>query len=198
MISNKKIGITGHSRGIGKALYDALEKNNDVCGFSKTTGCNLLIKEQYDSAIEILKTCDIIINNAYNGDHRYLQTDLFYDFIDNSINDENKLIINIGSMSKYIVKPIQKYNRYASSKVLLDDAIDRVKILGHKCGIINVAPNWVRTQIYEHFKEKVYTGQPMGPVMEPNELAEQIINLIDLYYNKGINVYYYETKKIRI
>jgi len=100
-------------------------------------------------------------------------------------------------MSKYNIKTLQNYNRYASSKVLLDDAINRVKASGHKCGIINVAPHWVRTNIYENFKVINPDFKQPTAIMEPEELADQIITLIDLYYNKGINVYYYETRKVR-
>jgi len=72
MISNKKIGITGHSSGIGRALNTALQDSNEIFGFSYNTGHDLTIKENYNYAVSVLKTCDIVINNAYSGVYMYL------------------------------------------------------------------------------------------------------------------------------
>ena len=39
----KKIAITGHTRGIGKALTERLDQDNyEVKGFSQSTGYNLM------------------------------------------------------------------------------------------------------------------------------------------------------------
>jgi len=58
-----KIGITGHSRGIGKSLYDYFCQNNHtVIGFSRSNGYDINLNQE--RIFNILKDCDVFINNA--------------------------------------------------------------------------------------------------------------------------------------
>ena len=67
----KKIGITGHTRGIGKALWERLDQENYECkGFSQSTGYNLMrsstIKKVVNELVEW--DADVLVNNAYVPD----------------------------------------------------------------------------------------------------------------------------------
>ena len=66
-----KIGITGHSEGIGNDIYSNLIKEYDVIGFSRSNGFNI---KNTDKIIEQLENCDVFINNAYEKNY---QTILF-------------------------------------------------------------------------------------------------------------------------
>ena len=59
-----KIAITGHSKGIGKACYNILEKDNEVYGFSRSNGYD--ITENFNAIVHAVKNCDVFINNAWH------------------------------------------------------------------------------------------------------------------------------------
>lgn len=62
-----KICITGHTKGIGKFLYNKLsEKNHTVLGFSRSNGFDL--DYHIHRVIEKSVDCDLFINNAPAGD----------------------------------------------------------------------------------------------------------------------------------
>ena len=87
-----KIAVTGHTSGIGKAVYEKLSPN--CLGFSRSNGYDISKKEDRLKIIEKSLDCDIFINNAYSGD--FSQTNLLFD-IWNEWNHLDKKIINIGS-----------------------------------------------------------------------------------------------------
>jgi len=87
-----KIGITGHSKGLGEAIYNKLNKMNEVIGFSRTNGYDI---QSPNNIIEKLENCDIFINNVYYETH---QSNLFFKLFQ-KWNDLEKTIININSSS---------------------------------------------------------------------------------------------------
>lgn len=62
-----KIVITGHTHGLGKALYEHFIKDltNTVIGLSRSQGTD--VSSSLDKILEISKNCDLFINNAYSG-----------------------------------------------------------------------------------------------------------------------------------
>ena len=87
------IGLTGHTKGLGKILFDSFCKNFEITGFSRSNGYD--IKNPFDRK-KILKECidcNIFINLAHNYYH---QTDLLFEFF-KSWQGQKKLIINISS-----------------------------------------------------------------------------------------------------
>ena len=69
----KKIAITGHTRGIGKALTERLDQDNyEVKGFSQSTGYNLMrtstVKKVVNECLEW--DADVLVNNAYVPDNQ--------------------------------------------------------------------------------------------------------------------------------
>ena len=84
-----KIAITGHTRGIGKAIADLLPEH-EIIGLSRSNGYDITdVKKIVDAA----KDCDIFINNAY---HEFDQEKIL-----KALNIEwkntDKVIISIGS-----------------------------------------------------------------------------------------------------
>lgn len=196
MITGKKIGITGHCSGIGAAVWNSLQADNQLIGFSRNNDYDLTDKNKYAEALEILKDCDIVINNAYDTHYRFLQTDILNDWLDKNIYDPEKCIVTLGSMSKYVNKS-QLFNRYASSKVLIDDTLNRAKLSGHKCGLILVSPNWVDTALFQTYKNANPSEVVNLVALTSEEVADQIYMLLDFFYNKNINIYIHEIKKMR-
>jgi hypothetical protein len=62
-----KIGITGHTRGLGLAISQhMISQDHEVIGFSRSTGYDISIEEHRNKIIDIAKTCDIFFNNAHD------------------------------------------------------------------------------------------------------------------------------------
>jgi hypothetical protein len=85
-----KYAITGHTSGIGKAVFESCK---DAIGFSKSQGYNILLAQDRKKIIEQTQDCDVFINNAHDGfGQTYMLLDLFH-----SWKNTNKTIINVGS-----------------------------------------------------------------------------------------------------
>lgn len=95
------IALTGHTKGIGKALY---EKSLPHCiGFSTSTGYDIRKKEDRARIIKESADCDIFINCAHN---EYGQSLLLLDYF-KEYHNTNKTIVNVGSRAAedtYIIK----------------------------------------------------------------------------------------------
>ena len=71
-----KIGITGHSDGIGNDIYLNLIKEYDVIGLSRSNGFNI---KNTNKIIEELDNCDIFINNACEKNYQTILFELIFD-----------------------------------------------------------------------------------------------------------------------
>ena len=90
-----KISITGHTSGIGKALFGYFKQEHECVGFSKSTGHNITDATNRASIISASIDCDIFVNNAYSN---YDDSQLFLlQGIYNAWKDQDKIIINISS-----------------------------------------------------------------------------------------------------
>lgn len=117
------IAITGHTKGIGKYLYENLNKNNNVLGFSFSTGFDIGNYSDRSRIIEQSKHCDIFINNAFNykkWDNS--QLDLLNMIFDEWKTFPEKHIINFSSAAselypfKETIPGIPKYHEYVKAK----------------------------------------------------------------------------------
>jgi hypothetical protein len=61
-----KIAITGHTSGIGKALFDYFFSYTPM-GFSRSNGYNINHIENRKKIINQCADCDVFINNAYSN-----------------------------------------------------------------------------------------------------------------------------------
>ena len=86
-----KYAITGHTSGIGKAIYEKLSPN--IIGFSRSNGYNITSNTDRKNILNDSKNVDVFINNAHD---EYGQTDLLLDLFDKWKNLP-KTIINVGS-----------------------------------------------------------------------------------------------------
>lgn len=86
-----KYAVTGHTYGIGQALFKKLQPN--VIGFSKSTGYDITKREIRNRIIQDVYDCDVFINNAPAG---FGQSEMCLELW-HVWKDTNKTIINIGS-----------------------------------------------------------------------------------------------------
>jgi hypothetical protein len=86
-----KYVITGHTSGIGKAIFESCK---DAIGFSKSQGYDILSTYDRKRIIDQICDFDVFINNAHDGfGQTYMLLDLFH-----SWQNTNKTIINVGSV----------------------------------------------------------------------------------------------------
>jgi hypothetical protein len=61
-----KIAVTGHTSGLGKAIYEHFNNaGHEVIGLSRSNGFS--IPEKLQEIIDIVKTCDLFFNNTHVG-----------------------------------------------------------------------------------------------------------------------------------
>ena len=60
------IAITGHTQGLGKALFEHFQSDN-IIGFSRSNGYNIASPTVRSAILDKIKDADMFINNAYNN-----------------------------------------------------------------------------------------------------------------------------------
>ena len=121
-----KFLITGHTSGIGKAIFDKF----GGIGLSRQT---LFDISKHDIK-PYLKDCDIFINNAFSDQNPWAQTNLVYEA------KEIKQIV-IGSNTTDQTK--HKPHPYQSAKLALENSCNQLFYLGHDITLIKLG--WVDT-----------------------------------------------------
>ena len=117
-----KIAITGHTSGLGKAIYNHFNNiGYEIIGLSRSNG--FCIPEKLEEIIDIAKTCDLFFNNAHVGTTQC-------DFIKRLFKDT--MIVTSGSMGadhwqtgmpyyveKFQIEKIHKFHRSQTPKAML-------------------------------------------------------------------------------
>lgn len=132
-----KIAITGHTSGLGKALYNFYKIKYQVAGFSRSNGYDI---RNFKKIINQIPDYDIFINNAYE---KYSQIDLLREvFL--LWQDQSKTIINISSLASSNFKTLltQQISPYSVHKAALDAQVHQLQMLRKKCRIINIRPGY--------------------------------------------------------
>jgi NAD(P)-dependent dehydrogenase (short-subunit alcohol dehydrogenase family) len=145
-LSAKKVAITGHTKGIGKALYDMYTQNGwVVVGLSRSNGYNIKLHK----INEAISDCDVLVNNAWD---EFGQVELliktFYKWID----CPDKTIINISTalqMYPISVNQTEDDLLYHVTKRSLEEAITQLRSLSRGPRLITVRPGAVATQMGE-------------------------------------------------
>ena len=88
-----RIAITGHSKGLGEALFEFLSQKHKIIGFCRSNGYDIKSPSDRKKIIKESKDCDIFINLVHNYYH---QTDLLLE-LHQSWKGLQKYIINIGT-----------------------------------------------------------------------------------------------------
>lgn len=166
-----KIAITGHTRGIGKALHDNFASNpdNEVQGFSKDNGFN--IATDTDMIIRAVKKSDVFVNNAFHGMAQMIILNKLWELWKY---DETKTIVNMVSLTKYPGLSGNDTGYSAMKAALYHQAFllmfsDKER----KCRMININPGYVRTEMTAHVDQSVN-------MLTPEECADVIAYAVNL------------------
>ena len=117
-----KVVITGHTYGIGKALYDSFKSAEwEVIGLSRSNGYD--IEADFDKVVEVATGADLFINNAYRDKQ---QTKLVY-----ALKNKVKKMIVMGSVSRHYPELIHT------------DYIHDKQELAEACRLISIDPNGI-------------------------------------------------------
>lgn len=165
-----KIGITGHTSGIGKAIAEAAaEAGHEVVGFSRSTGYHLFT--DLELVVANAAECDVFVNNRYNyKNDQSGQLELLYRMFE-TWQGQNKRIINIGSRAGSYIS-FGNIDRYAVHKKALDSACDQLNMLGDmRPSVSNLKPGFVDTNSVTHIKNK--------PKLKPEAVAEAVMWILN-------------------
>jgi|688.fasta_scaffold49862_7 nucleoside-diphosphate-sugar epimerase len=167
-----KIAITGHTKGIGKALADAYQRRgHEIVGLSRTKGYNIysILK-----CADLIESCDMFINNAQAG---FAQTELLFE-IAKRWQDTHKHIVNISSVitqrysSNYAgfeEVPLYEVELYRVQKVALEEAVIRIRNTRTNLKLTLVRPS-----------KTIAGGEPAASwAAEINNWAETLVKIFE-------------------
>jgi len=129
-----KVGIIGHTSGIGKALYAVFD---DVVGYSRSNGYD--INDYMPYIDEIADSVDVLIINAHSG---FKQVEMLYDMWERWV-DKDKIIVCISSQSGDNLW--SNSYPYSVHKSALDEACKQLSRFNGRCKLLNVRPGYVDT-----------------------------------------------------
>lgn len=120
---NKKIIITGHTRGIGKAIYDKFTEIScrEIVGMSRSNGYDL--EQDFDKIVAEAEGCELFINNTYCEQQQLRLVEALKDKVD--------MMVVMGSVSRMYPELIP--TEYVANKQALAEA----------CRLISVNPNGI-------------------------------------------------------
>lgn len=119
----KKIVITGHTRGIGKAIYDKFTEVSchDIVGISRSNGFD--IDADFDKVVAEATGAEIFINNAYRDQQ---QLKLFH-----ALKDKVDMMVVMGSVSRHY------------PELIPTDYVHDKQALAEACRLESINPNGI-------------------------------------------------------
>ncbi len=174
-----RIFVTGHTRGIGKAIFDLYKSKNYFCyGVSKSEGLD--VDKDCDAIVQQMANFKYIVLNAYAKDS---QLRMLKAIIDLYKNDEKHVAVitstsgtqaGIDSSLKQ-----QEYNWYCKNKKELIQFIEKAQQDLYDCPI----------QIYDVCPDTVDTDMSDGlwdeyPKLDAGDVAE----CVDMCFSKRYNI----------
>jgi short-subunit dehydrogenase involved in D-alanine esterification of teichoic acids len=169
-----KVGITGHTSGIGLALYNKFkELGYEVVGLSRSTGHDIGIDTARSDILNTINDCDIFVNNAY---HNSGQAALLESIL-NQWKNKNKIVIHISSiivrMPDDLFVGFQSVLDYKFAK---ENSNSIAENYSGSVKLLNILPGFVKTNFY------LIKLNPsvLNNAMEPEFVAEEIIK--EMYF----------------
>ncbi len=159
------IAVTGHSRDLGKAIYDYFPETQ---GFSRSNDFD--IHRPNEIYLNLNSDVDVFINNA--RDDTFAQVELFK-YIYEQWKNSNKLIINISSLSPDWANSRLDVRMYDIHKQALDTASKMAYYSPVKIAVTNIRSSYMNTP-WIHKRG-----------IDPNKMLEltEIIDVIEFIIN---------------
>ena len=176
--NKNKIAITGHTKGIGKAIADLYTKKNyKVKGFSRTNGYDMSADQ--DRMIEEIRDCDLIVLNAHAGREQLNLLKKIY----SRYHDQPKKVVVITSTSgtqQGIDEDFQNkdYKEYCKHKNELIGYVSDLQeeLFYKKMSVYDVCPDVVDTEMTKGLWNDL-------PKLKPHEVAQAVSFCFDSTFN---------------
>ena len=174
-----RIFITGHTRGIGKAIFDLYKSKNYLCyGVSKSTGLD--IEKDCDTIVQQMANFKYIVLNAYAKDS---QLRMLKEIIALYQNDDKHVAVITSTsgtpagMDSSLKE--QEYNWYCKNKKELIEFIEKSQqdLYDKPIQIYDICPDTVKTDMSQGLWEEY-------PKLEATEVAE----CVDMCFSKKYNI----------
>jgi NAD(P)-dependent dehydrogenase (short-subunit alcohol dehydrogenase family) len=163
-----KVDITGHTKGLGKAIFDELlEKKYHVQGFSRSNDFDINLSSNRDKIITEIQDYDVFINNAYSKDSQF---EMLRRMIE-SWEGRKKIIININSKSIFAPTVPEFMRDYVLDKRQQYEFLQSRKFKA-KPYVTDVILGLVETEMSGFFKARK---------LEPSVVAKYIVNQIEMH-----------------
>ena len=136
----KKVLLTGHSKGLGKAIHNELREDYLMLGVSRSNGKNIrdIVCEEYDD-------CDILINNAYHSTGQLGLLKSFYEMW----RGKSKTIINVGTAGLDAAgRPYETLN-YNAAKKQLETYSRWISDNDSICRCMLFSPGFMKTELVQ-------------------------------------------------
>ena len=174
-----RIFITGHTRGIGKAIFDLYKNKNFLChGVSKSTGMD--VDKDCDAIVKQMANFQYIVLNAYEKDSQLRMLQMI---VERYQDDPKKIAVitstsgtpaGLDSSLKH-----QEYNWYCKNKKQLIEFIEKAQqdLYDYPIQIYDVCPDTVDTDMSDGLWEEY-----------PKLNAEDVAECVDMCFSKSYNI----------
>tara|TARA_Y100001937_G_scaffold116982_1_gene169639 strand:+ start:503 stop:1042 length:540 start_codon:yes stop_codon:yes gene_type:complete len=142
---NKKIAITGHTKRIGKAIYEAFPGS---VGCGRGDGGDITTLEGRTMILHQAMNCDVFINNAHDGFSQVEMLNMMYTAWKDK---EDKLIINIGTDAVPYTNWQVVHRQYPVEKMALHAQSELLQNEQRKCKITTLALGHVNTEFNKEY-----------------------------------------------
>jgi hypothetical protein len=166
-MSEKKIVITGHTSGIGKAIFDKFTEVSchQIIGMSRSNGYD--IEKDFDKVVEEATGAEIFINNAYRDSQ---QLKLFH-----ALKDKVDMMVVMGSVSRHY------------PELIPTDYVHDKQALAEACRLESINPNGIPILHLDlSFIEgtKIQGDDPTAFLSDYNTPLEDIVDTIIFWAQK--------------
>ena len=174
-----RIFITGHTRGIGKAIFDLYKDKNYYCyGVSKSTGMD--VDKDCDLIVQQMLNFDYIVLNAYEKDSQLRMLQMI---VERYQNDPKKIAVITSTsgtpagMDSSLKQ--QEYNWYCKNKKSLIEYIGKIQqdLYEKPIQIYDVCPDTVQTDMSKGLWEEY-----------PKLHAQEVAECVDMCFTKPYNI----------
>ena len=164
---SNKIVITGHTSGIGKAIFDKFTEVSchEIIGMSRSNGYD--IEKDFDKVVEEATGADFFVNNAYRDSQ---QLKLFH-----ALKDKVNMMVVMGSVSRHYPELIP--TDYVRDKQALAEACRLESINPNGIPILHLDLSFIQGT-------EIHNDDPTAFLSDYNTPLEDIVDTIMFWAQK--------------